>query len=276
MDFYELLAHVVQVLQREGRTSYRALKRQLDLDEALLDDLKEELVFKRLAIDEDGKGLVWTGTTVPGIAHDGPTSVSEPAQHSAEAERRQVTVMFCDLVDSTRLAQQLDPEQYRAVVRAYQATAVAAMQPEEIGLLLRRWEQAQAGHGQVVLLSGEAGIGKSSLVEMLRAQVREQGLPRLVLRCSPYHRNSALYPVITHIELYPRADGSLPWHIVCCPPALGGSHRTLHARPAPCTGVPHRSRSGCCLPSACRYDPLVTGVPGASPGPPPRGPGVGA
>jgi class 3 adenylate cyclase len=71
---------------------------------------------------------------------------------------------------------------------------------EEVGLLRRRWEQSKAGHGQVVLLSGEAGIGKSALVEGLRAQVRAEGLPRLAVRCSPYHSTSALYPVITHLE----------------------------------------------------------------------------
>jgi len=54
--------------------------------------------------------------------------------------------------------------------------------------------------GQVVFISGEAGIGKSALVEGLRAQVRAEGLPRITYRCSPYHTNSALYPVITHIE----------------------------------------------------------------------------
>ena len=71
---------------------------------------------------------------------------------------------------------------------------------EESGLLRRRWEQSKAGLGQVVLLSGEAGIGNSALVERLRAQVRAEGLPRIAFRCSPYHTNSALYPVITHIE----------------------------------------------------------------------------
>ena len=50
-------------------------------------------------------------------------------RHAPEAERRQVTVLFCDLVDSTQLSQQLDAEDYRAVVRAYQQAAVTAMQP---------------------------------------------------------------------------------------------------------------------------------------------------
>ena len=71
---------------------------------------------------------------------------------------------------------------------------------EEVGLLRRRWEQSKAGLGQVVLISGEVGIGKSALVEALRVQVRAEGLPRIVVRCSPYHTNSALYPVITHLE----------------------------------------------------------------------------
>src|SRR5262244_2877451 len=71
---------------------------------------------------------------------------------------------------------------------------------EESGLLRRRWEQSKAGLGQVVFVSGEAGIGKSALVEALRAQVRAEGLPRIAFRCSPYHTTSVLYPVITHIE----------------------------------------------------------------------------
>src|SRR5262249_27945103 len=71
---------------------------------------------------------------------------------------------------------------------------------EESGLLRRRWAQSKAGLGQVVFVSGEAGIGKSALVEGLRAQVRAEGLPRIAYRCSPYHTTSALYPVISHIE----------------------------------------------------------------------------
>jgi hypothetical protein len=71
---------------------------------------------------------------------------------------------------------------------------------EEICLLLRRWEQSKEGVGQVVLVSGEAGIGKSSLTETLRAHVRREGFPRIAIRCSPYHMHSALYPVIEHLQ----------------------------------------------------------------------------
>jgi predicted ATPase len=80
------------------------------------------------------------------------------------------------------------------------AVPVLVGREEESGLLRRRWEQSKAGLGQVVFVSGEAGIGKSVLVEGLRAQVRAEGLPRIAYRCSPYHTTSALYPVTTHIE----------------------------------------------------------------------------
>ena len=71
---------------------------------------------------------------------------------------------------------------------------------EELGLLARAWQQSKDGAGQVVSISGEAGIGKSRLVEAISAQVRDDGFTRITLRCSPYHRNSALYPLITHLQ----------------------------------------------------------------------------
>ena len=71
---------------------------------------------------------------------------------------------------------------------------------EEVGLLRRRWEQSKEGLGQVVLLSGEAGIGKSALVQTLREHVGREGCARLTFRCSPYHTSSALYPVIAHFQ----------------------------------------------------------------------------
>ncbi|MBI3246176.1 MAG: AAA family ATPase [Deltaproteobacteria bacterium] len=71
---------------------------------------------------------------------------------------------------------------------------------EELGLLRRRWEQAKAGEGQVVLLSGEPGIGKSRLVEALKGHVRQGGATPIEFRCSPYHQNSAFYPIIDHLQ----------------------------------------------------------------------------
>ncbi len=71
---------------------------------------------------------------------------------------------------------------------------------EELGLLQRRWTQAKEGAGQVVLLSGEAGIGKSRLVQALKEQVLAEGATRIEFRCSPYHQNSAFYPIIDHLQ----------------------------------------------------------------------------
>jgi predicted ATPase len=66
--------------------------------------------------------------------------------------------------------------------------------------LQRRWTQAKEGSGQVVLLSGEAGIGKSRLVQALKEQVVAEDATRIEFRCSPYHQNSTLYPIIDHLR----------------------------------------------------------------------------
>jgi class 3 adenylate cyclase len=380
MTFAEILAHVIAVLQREGRISYRALQRRFDLDDAYLDDVKVELIeAKQLARDENGRILVWAEqaatTAPPTTAQEGPPGsvpgVQTPQEASAhvtprvpEAERRQLTVLFCDLVDSTALASQLDPEDLREVVRAYQETCAKVIarfdghiaqylgdgllvyfgypraheddaqravraglgmvdalgqlntrlgqergvqlavrlgihtglvvvgdvgggirqeqlalgetpnlaarlqgiaasntlvisaatfqllggffacqslgtpllrgvaQPlevhqvlyermarsrldvagsmgltplvgreQEIQLLLERWAQVKDGSGQVVLLSGEAGIGKSRLVQVLPEQVAAEPQAWLTpCQCSPYYQHSALYPIIDLLE----------------------------------------------------------------------------
>jgi TOMM system kinase/cyclase fusion protein len=67
---------------------------------------------------------------------------------------------------------------------------------QEIGLLLDRWEQAIEGRGQVVLLTGEPGIGKSRLIQVLKERVVEAPHRRLEARCSPYYEHTPLYPII--------------------------------------------------------------------------------
>ena len=73
---------------------------------------------------------------------------------------------------------------------------------EESELLHRRWERAKAGDGQVVLLSGEAGIGKSRLVQVLREQIADEPQFSAVFRCSAFYQNSALYPVIDRLQRF--------------------------------------------------------------------------
>ncbi len=71
---------------------------------------------------------------------------------------------------------------------------------EEIGLLMRRWEAARQGEGQVVLLCGEPGIGKSRIIRALRERVAAEPHVPLRYQCSPFHVNSALHPVIEQFE----------------------------------------------------------------------------
>jgi class 3 adenylate cyclase len=75
---------------------------------------------------------------------------------------------------------------------------------EEIALVLRRWQQAKEGEGQVVLVGGEPGIGKSRLTRVLRDRLSQDRYTVLRYQCSPYHVNSALYPIIEQLE---RASG---------------------------------------------------------------------
>ncbi len=392
LTFEELLDQAAAMLQRRGRITYRALKLHFQLDEEQLGALQEELLYAHPHVRDDaGRGLIWTdptpapsaearGLSVPeppaphpassGVARPSPPanrsqpeSVAGTGPHETAGERRQLTVMFCDLVGSTILSTQLDPEDYHTVVQRYHQTCEAVIQryggfvpqhlgdgllvyfgypsaheddaqraiktgleivgviptlvfprqvrlphplqvrigvhtgpvvvseigsserremlalgetpnlaarvqgeaepntvvvsaatsrlvqglfewqdlgprtlkgittpltlyrliresgaqsrfeaavrtgltplvgrEEELGLLRRHWERAKAGAGQVVLLNGEAGIGKSRLVQELKEQVVQEGATRIELRCSPYHQNSALYPVLEHLQ----------------------------------------------------------------------------
>jgi class 3 adenylate cyclase/tetratricopeptide (TPR) repeat protein len=70
----------------------------------------------------------------------------------------------------------------------------------ELDLLLRRWSQAKDGEGQVALLSGEPGIGKSRILSALRERLEAQGVQALRFQCSPYYVNSAFWPIIDNFE----------------------------------------------------------------------------
>ena len=366
MDFVTVVDQAIALLRQRGRLTYRTLQLQFQLDDVHLEALKDELIKgQRLATDEDGAVLVWTGDPATPVSPAASVPAPPPAASAPpDAERRQLTVLFCDLVDSTRLASQLDPEDLREVVRAYQDTCAKviarfdghiaqylgdgllvyfgypraheddaqravraglgmldalgqlntclaqeqgvqlavrlgvhtglvvvgdvgggtrqeqlalgdtpnlaarlqgvatpntlvisaatfhllggffACQPlgtpllkglaqplaiyrvlyesmarsrleaasstgwtplvgreQEIRLLVERWTQVKAGVGQVVLLSGEAGIGKSRPVQVLTEHVAAEPQAWLTpCQCSPYHQNTALYPMIELLE----------------------------------------------------------------------------
>lgn len=104
MDFYALLDDVLELLRERGRVSYRALREQYGLDDERLESLCAEFHYAYAdRVSADGQGLVWR-------AND---------EAPPDAERRQLTVLFCDLVDSTPLSRQLDPEDLRDVMREY-------------------------------------------------------------------------------------------------------------------------------------------------------------
>jgi class 3 adenylate cyclase len=124
MEFYDVLDQVLHLLRSRGRVSYRALKLQFHLDDDHLDALKDELIqAQRLAVDDGGTVLVWSGEPAPAPP---PTTTREraalvhvpphlsdkilAARPALEGERKQVTVFFADIKDSTRLIDGLDPE----------------------------------------------------------------------------------------------------------------------------------------------------------------------
>src|SRR5215813_13077360 len=128
MTFEEILDQAITMLQRRRRLTYGTLKRQFQLDDAALDDLRNELIEgQRLAVDERGNVLVWTGDTASVAAPAAasalvqaqaplaytPTYLAEKiltTRSAMEGERKQVTVLFADLKGNTELIRDLDPE----------------------------------------------------------------------------------------------------------------------------------------------------------------------
>src|SRR5206468_3950270 len=112
MTFEEILDQAIAMLQRRGRLTYGALKRQFQLDDAYLEDVKNELIEgQRLAVDEAGRVLVWTGTPAltaassaasAAMSERAPLAYTPPylvekiltSRSALEGERKQVTVLF--------------------------------------------------------------------------------------------------------------------------------------------------------------------------------------
>jgi len=128
MDFYAVLDQAVDLLRQRGRVTYRALQLQFQLNDDELEALKDELLYAHpQVVDDAGRGLRWTGAPE---AAPPPAVALAPAQDRApltytpphlaekiltsrvalEGERKQVTVLFADIKDSTELIKDLDPE----------------------------------------------------------------------------------------------------------------------------------------------------------------------
>jgi hypothetical protein len=129
MTFKEVLAHVTDWLQQDQRISYRALKRQFALDDDYLEDLKVELIeVRQVAVDQDGKILVWSGAAAAvapaALLQHVPLTYTPPhlaeqiltSRSALEGERKQVTVLFADLKGSMELLADRDPEEARQLL----------------------------------------------------------------------------------------------------------------------------------------------------------------
>jgi TOMM system kinase/cyclase fusion protein len=207
MDFYAVVDQVVKLLQQRGRLTYRSLKVQFKLDDATCEALKDELLFSHPVVDHEGRGVVWIGAaeaqpapvsaSLSAETSQPPTAKEEPPTQVAprstehripEAERRQLTVMFCDLVDSTKLSSQLDPEDYREVVRAYQSacTEVITRFDGHIAQLLGDGLLVYFGYPQAheddAQRAVRTGLGILAAMEDLNARLQQEKGIQLAIR----------------------------------------------------------------------------------------------
>ncbi|HSA82495.1 MAG TPA: AAA family ATPase [Geminicoccaceae bacterium] len=117
---------------------------------------------------------------------------------------------FAESIQAWRVVGASRSESRFEAFHGHKLTALVGRE-HEIGLLAERWERAKDGEGQVVLLSGEPGIGKSRIVRALRERLADPHPLTLSHYCSPYHTNTALYPIIAHLERaagFARDDGA--------------------------------------------------------------------
>jgi class 3 adenylate cyclase/tetratricopeptide (TPR) repeat protein len=106
------------------------------------------------------------------------------------------------LSDPTQAWQVLGPSTVESRFEAQRGAVLTPLvgREEELKLLLRHWQQARAGEGSVVLISGEPGIGKSRIVQSVIERLGAEPYTRLRQFCSPHHQDTALHPTITQLE----------------------------------------------------------------------------
>ena len=166
--FDDILDRVASQLEQERRIAYRTLQRRYELSDEDITDLKTELIeAKQLAQDENGRVLVWADHSPPS---------SHRVANSVDAERRQLTVMFCDLVGSTPLAEYLDPEDLREVIRVYHEVC-AGITDDWQGYIAR-----YAGDGVVIYFGYPQAYENDSLRSVHAALALIEALPQLNAR----------------------------------------------------------------------------------------------
>ena|SRR2546422_5655265 len=207
MTFDEVLDQVRELLQQRGRVTYRSLKLRYQLGDEALAGVTDELTkAERVAADEDGEVLVWVGASpvsgpkfqvstsplpAPSIQH--PDARRQTLDSTRpEAERRQLIVMFCDVVGSTALSERLDPEELREVVRAYQQTCTGVIQrydghiAQHLGDGLLVYFGYPAAHDDDAQRAVRAGL------EIIQALKNGFPLPRLEIRAARVSKRQTL------------------------------------------------------------------------------------
>jgi hypothetical protein len=165
MTFEEILDQALAMLQRRGRVTYRTLQRQFDLDEAALADLKDAIRFAHpQVIDEAGQGLVWPASPTYRLIQ-GYFACREFGAQALRGVAQPLAVY--QVLQESGAPSRLEVAQSRGLTPLVGRDA-------EVTVLLERWEHAKQGHGQVVLLTGEGGMGKSRLVHVVQEQVANE------------------------------------------------------------------------------------------------------
>jgi predicted ATPase/class 3 adenylate cyclase/DNA-binding winged helix-turn-helix (wHTH) protein len=170
---------------------------------------------------QDERELLALGETptiaaaVQGLATADTVVISQATRRLVEGyfdERALGTQMLDDAAEPLAVYQVLQERtsQSRFEVAVTQGLTPLVGREHELGLLHERWAQVRDGRGQVVVLSGEAGIGKSRLVQALTEHLAGEAHTRVECQCSPYYQHTALYPLVMHLQRLLRFNRAEP------------------------------------------------------------------
>src|SRR5262245_18474264 len=177
MTLEAVLTQVLNLLQRQGWASYQTLRRRFGLNEVALSALTQHLLATQpVTVDDTGTRLVWQGELRPAT---GPTLTADVAPAAPS-------------VGGAAPWPRADDRR--------RAMAPLIGRAQEVALLLARWARVQAGQGQVVGLHGEAGIGKSRLVQVVSTHVAGTPSKQWACRGVPTLRYSAFAPVLDLLQ----------------------------------------------------------------------------